>query len=60
MSKTLRYDSCTWEDEDDCLAACAAEMADTFGLDGWDLNPRWEDERTRDAILVDVPDWVVE
>jgi len=25
------------------------------GLEGWDLGARWEDDRTRDVILLDVP-----
>jgi hypothetical protein len=51
---TLRIDSRRYEDSDDCLAACAADVATDLGLEGWSLSPRWEDDE-RDAILVDIP-----
>lgn len=55
---TLRLSARGYEDSDDCLAAAAADVADNRGLEGWDLEPRWEDDE-RDHILVTVPDWAV-
>lgn len=51
---TIRIDARTYEDHDDCLSAAAADVAAERGLDGWDLNPRYEDEQ-RETILVDIP-----
>lgn len=51
---TLKIDAAKYQDEDDCLAAAAADAAETHGCQGWDLSPRWADDQ-RDAILVDVP-----
>lgn len=42
------------EDEDDCLTAAASEYAAEHGLEGWNLDPRWEDDQ-RDGILLTVP-----
>lgn len=52
---TVRIDSSRYADHDDCLAAAAADYATAHGLEGWDLEARWEDDDTRDAILLTVP-----
>lgn len=51
---TIRIPAAQFADEDDCLAACAAKVADERQLKGWNLAPRWADEQ-RNEILVDVP-----
>ena len=51
---TIRVDAARYADEDDSLAAAAAEVAAERGLDGYDLSPRWEDDQ-RETILLDVP-----
>ena len=53
---TLRIDAKRYQDEDDCLTAAANDVARERGLDGYDLDPRWEDGE-REIILVDVPAW---
>ena len=52
---TIRIQASTYENEDDGLAAAAADVALERGLEGWDLGSRWEDDRVRDVILLDVP-----
>jgi hypothetical protein len=52
---TLRIAAKKYQDFDDCLTAAAEDVAEERGLQGWDLNARWEDEQ-RDVILIDVPD----
>jgi len=52
---TLRIESKQYEDHDNGLQAAADDVAEERGLEGWDLNPRWEDEDSREFILVDVP-----
>lgn len=45
-------------DQDDCLTAAAQEWLDAHpGLDyePADLSPRWEDDRNRETVLLDVP-----
>ena len=56
MSKTttISVPAARFADEDDCLAAAAEAVAEERGLQGWDLNPRWEDDE-RETILLDVP-----
>lgn len=57
---TIRINAKRYEDEDDCLAAAAAEMVlKRPYLQGWDLRARWESEQ-RDAILLDVPAWTLQ
>lgn len=51
---TIRIHARRYEDEDDCLSACEADIRQRARLQEWDLNPRWEDEQ-REAILLDVP-----
>lgn len=51
---TLRIDAAKYADEDDCLAAAAADVAQERGLEGWQLDARWENNQ-RDVILIDVP-----
>lgn len=51
---TIIRDAAPYAGYDDCLAACAADVAEEYGLEGWDLEPRWADDE-RDAILLDVP-----
>lgn len=51
---TVRISAKRYTDSDDCLADAAADYAREHGLDGWDLDARWEDDQ-RDAILLTVP-----
>jgi hypothetical protein len=55
--KTIRVHAKPYEDHDDCLQAAAYDVAAERGLEGWDLNPRWEDGDVgeREYILLDVP-----
>lgn len=53
--RTLRLPARRYEDYDDCLTAAARDAAIEHECQGWDLHPRWEDEMSRDVILVDVP-----
>lgn len=55
-SMTIRVEASKYADENDCLMAAAADVARERGLEGWVLDPRWEDEDERDVILLDVPD----
>ena len=57
MTMTLRIDARRYEDEDDCLAAAAESVAQGLDLAGWDLSQRWEDDATREVILLAIPDW---
>ena len=46
-------------DQDDCLTAAAeAYIAEHPELEGWDLDPRWEDDRMRETVVLTVPSWV--
>lgn len=56
MSTTIKIDAAQYIDEDDCLTAAADDYAREHSLEGWDLDPRWEDDQ-RDVILLTVPDW---
>lgn len=48
------------EDHDDCLAAACDHVRESLpDVDGWDLAPRWDSDE-RAAVIVDVPDVVVE
>jgi hypothetical protein len=55
---TISIDAAQYADHDDCLAAAAADYADDHGLEGWDLDARWEggDEGEREVILLTVPE----
>jgi hypothetical protein len=47
-------------DEDDCLAAAAAEyISEHQELHGWDLDPRWGDD-DRETVILTVPRWAVQ
>ena len=52
---TIEVDAAQYEDEDDCLAAAAADYAEAHPEAlGYDMAARWaDDERT--TILLDVP-----
>lgn len=51
----IAVDADAYEDEDDCLAAAAADyVADHPESAGYDMAPRWEDN-SRERILLDVP-----
>lgn len=56
MTRTLVISAKKYEDHDDCLTAARNDVAQDYGLNGWDLSPRWEDDRSRENILVDIPD----
>lgn len=47
-------------DQDDCLAAAAAEYIEEHpALAGYDLAPRWTDEDDRTTVDLTVPAWAV-
>lgn len=48
-----------YEDEDDCLAAAAANVAQERGLERWQCEARWADD-DRDEIVVTVPAIIIE
>lgn len=54
-TKTVSIDSSRYADADDCLVAAAADYAAKHGLDGWQVEARWEDTDTRETILLTVP-----
>lgn len=56
---TIYTNAARYADHDDSLTAAAAAVASAYGLDGWELSPRWDSEQ-RDRILVDVPESVLE
>ena len=49
---TVQADS----DEDDGLKDAADKYACAHGLAGWDLRPRWENNHTRDTVILTIPD----
>lgn len=53
--REVRVAASRYEDEDDCLSAAAEDYAEQHGLRGWDLAPRWEDDRNREVIILTVP-----
>lgn len=56
VTVTVRAD----QDQDDCLAAAAAEYIEEHPeLAGYDLSPRWTDEDDRETVDLTVPAWVV-
>ena len=57
-SVTVCIEASRYVDSDDCLADAARDYAAAVeGLDGWDLDARWEDSQ-RETILLSVPEWV--
>ena len=56
-SVTIAVPAADYEDHDDCLAAAAVAASRERGLEGWDLEPRWDDEDDRDQILLTIPGW---
>ena len=50
--KTTGADS----DHDDVLQAVADRASAEFGLEGWNLDPRWSDD-SREEVIVSVPEW---
>lgn len=54
MSQKITIPAVKYEDYDDCLSAAADEYAKQHGLEGWDLDPKWEDDQ-RDMIVLTVP-----
>lgn len=57
MSKQLIVDARKYQDEDDCLAAAERDAQVQYGLEGWDLDPRWEDDQ-RERIVLTAPEWL--
>ncbi len=57
MSKLLFVDAREYQDADDCLAAAERDTQVQYGLDGWDLEPRWEDDQ-RERIVLTLPDYM--
>lgn len=48
-------------DQDDCLTAAAeGYIAEHPELQGWDLSPRWTDDRNRETVTLSVPSWFYE
>jgi hypothetical protein len=56
VMSTIRIEAAQYADHDDCLAAAASDYAEQHFLQDWDLDPRYEDQRNRDVILLTVPD----
>ena len=54
---TIRLSAKKYEDHDDCLTAAANDIAELLSLAGWNLSPRWADEK-REEILIDVPEGI--
>jgi hypothetical protein len=60
MAKRIEVVVAADPDQEDCLAAAAAEyISEHPVLAGWDLYPRWTDE-TRETVTLSVPSWAVE
>jgi hypothetical protein len=57
MSKTVTVDARKYQDEDDCLSAAERDAREHYGLAGWDLHPRWEDDQ-REHIVLTLPDYM--
>ncbi len=57
MGKTVTVDARKYQDEDDCLAAAERDAQVQYGLEGWDLNPRWADDQ-RERIVLSLPDYI--
>lgn len=55
MGKQVKIAAAKYEDHDDCLQAAANDYAKAHGLQGRDLDPKWEDEQ-REVIVLTVPD----
>jgi len=51
----ITIDASRYSDHDDCLTAAAEDYARRHDLVGWDLSPRWVDERNREEIELTVP-----
>jgi hypothetical protein len=50
------------ENADNCLEAAAKEYIDSHQElgNGYDLQPRWDDEDDRETILLTVPEYAIE
>lgn len=59
MATTVKIPARNYEDESDCLYACASNVRHVLRLGGYSLDCRWHggDEGERDHILVDIPAW---
>lgn len=51
---TIMVDARRYEDQDDCLAAAAHDVATQYDVAGWDLAPRWADD-SRARIVLHLP-----
>lgn len=51
---TARVDARRLEDADDCLAAAIEYVRGRLDVEELSADARWEDERTRDAVIVEV------
>lgn len=51
--KTIYINAKKYEDYDDCLTQAVLE----YSASHWILQARWEDDRTRDMILLDVQEF---
>lgn len=58
-SRIVAVAAAPYEDADDSLQAAAEAYAETHGLQGWDLSPRWANgprDSLRDTIILSIPD----
>lgn len=58
MSRSVEVTVAADPDQDDCLAAAAEAYTEEHpALKGWDLSPRWTDDRNRETVTLSVPRW---
>ncbi len=50
----IRVNAQSYEDYDDCLTAASRDIAANQGLEMWQVEASWEDDSTRETILVRV------
>lgn len=61
MSRSVEVTVAADPDQDDCLTAAAESyVAEHPALKGWDLSPRWTDDRNRETVTLLVPRWFYE
>lgn len=56
----VRVDAARYRDYSDSLAAAQDDVRECYGLDGYDLDPRWDDDELRECIVLTVPEWAAE
>lgn len=61
MSQSVEITVRANADVDDCLAdAAESYIAEHPDLAGYDLAPRWTDDKERETVTLTVPAWAVE